>query len=173
MRFENLDKETRDLMLLEMENDIKLGELYFSKHFNDIGKQIYPDLLKASIKDGDTETLANSIIQNNCLKDKTERKTKSGISMVSVPKNAHETLAQGEFNRFYMRAVCRKAIKENREVQVYRGRHSNKPRTASTALIGKNLNPQTLLDDLKVNIGTDTALGLPPGPNSGLTIKLT
>ena len=46
------------------------------------------------------------------------------------------------------------------------------PRPESEAKIGKTIAPQSLLDDLRKNIGVEPALGLPPGPNSGLSVKL-
>jgi hypothetical protein len=55
---------------------------------------------------------------------------------------------------------------------VYRAKEVANPRPESTALIGKSLPANRLLDDLRANVGTDTALGLPPGPNSGLSVKL-
>jgi hypothetical protein len=57
-------------------------------------------------------------------------------------------------------------------VFVYRAKEVVNPRAESVALIGKSLPAKQLLDDLRTNIGTDTALGLPPGPNSGLSVKL-
>jgi hypothetical protein len=173
MNFKNLDTDVRNFMLSEIKDDINSNKLYFSKYFNTTGINLYPNLLQTAAKSGNSETLANSILEKNCVKEKAQRKTKSGgKSMVKVPKTAHETLAQGEFNRFYMRAVCRKAIEENKEIEIYRGRHSNKPRSASIMLIGKKIDPKKMLADLRTSIGVDTALGLPPGPNSGLTIKL-
>lgn len=55
---------------------------------------------------------------------------------------------------------------------VYRAKEVANPRAESMALIGRSLPVTQLLDDLRVNIGTDTALGLPPGPNSGLSVTL-
>ena len=55
---------------------------------------------------------------------------------------------------------------------VYRAKEVVNPRAESVALIGKSLLAKQLLDDLRSNIGTDAALGLPPGPNSGLSVKL-
>jgi hypothetical protein len=39
-------------------------------------------------------------------------------------------------------------------------------------LIGKIIECDKLLNDLRENIGMDTILGLPPGPNSGLSVEL-
>ena len=111
-------------------------------------------------------------MKNNCLKSVERRRTKSGIITAKVPKDANKTLAEGEFNRYYIRGVCKKAISEGLEIEVYRAKQVEKPRPESQALIGKTLDPKTLLDDLRERIGVDTALGVPAGPNSGLSVRL-
>ncbi|MCD1117891.1 hypothetical protein [Chryseobacterium turcicum] len=170
--FENLDQTIRQLMINEMDFDIQNNKLYLSKRFNDNGQEKYEDLLKQSLESGDEQTLAVSLKNNNCFKSQEERKTKTGTSLVKVPENANITFAEGEFNRFYIRALCLKAIDENLVLEVYRARHSDKTRSESENLIGEIVDPQNLLNDLRENIGIDTALGLPPGPNSGLSIKV-
>jgi len=46
------------------------------------------------------------------------------------------------------------------------------PRPQSEALIGSTVDSQKLLLDLRQSIGVEPALGVPPGPNSGLSIKI-
>ncbi|WP_121567479.1 MULTISPECIES: hypothetical protein [Thermotogae] len=96
-----------------------------------------------------------------------------GITKAEVPVNAPETLAEGEFNRFYARGICARAIAEGiSEVVVYRGKQVQQPRQKSQAMIGRRIDPQALLEDLRKSQGVEPALGIPPGPNSGLTISL-
>ena len=90
----------------------------------------------------------------------------------AVPANAASTLAEGEFNRFYLRGIASRGVDENRQIEVYRGRPSSTPRRESEALLGQHLVAGALLTDLREHIGVDSALGLPPGPNSGLTGRL-
>jgi hypothetical protein len=90
-----------------------------------------------------------------------------------VPATAPETLAEGEFNRFYIRGLCVRALAEGiTELVIYRAKQVENPRSESTAKIGLKISAQALLTDLRANPGVDTALGLPPGPNSGLSVKL-
>ncbi len=170
--FTNLDEQTRKLMLDEINLDINNNQLYFSKRFNATGIQLYADILQKSVTSGDEEHLAISLKQNGCFKDKEERRTKSGVTLVKVPETAHQTLAESEFNRFYIRALCLRAITNGQQLIIYRARHSDNPRIESEMMINKTIDPNKLLADLRQNIGVDTALGLPPGPNSGLTVKL-
>lgn len=58
------------------------------------------------------------------------------------------------------------------EIEVYRAKEVATPRSESIALIGRRLSVSALLGDLRVSVGVDTALGLPPGPNSGLSGRL-
>lgn len=58
------------------------------------------------------------------------------------------------------------------ELVIYRAKQVREPRPESQAMIGKNINAKALLDDLRTHPGVEPALGLPPGPNSGLSIKL-
>ena len=116
--------------------------------------------------------LAHELLTNCCLKKNEPRTMKNGTIMVKVSNRAHETLADDEFNRFYIRGVCRKAIEESIEVEAYRAKNVSKPRADSTSKIGTTYNPNKLLEDLRGNIGISTSLGLPSGPNSGLSIRL-
>ena len=169
--FENLDKETRQIMLDEIKQDISNKRLYFSNYFNSSGEQLYPDLLQESAKNGDEQTLAAILKTRGCFKAQTERKTKSGVSLVKVPETANETVAQGEFNRFYIRSLCVRAIAAGKQLEIYRARQSENPRPESEMAIGENIDASKLLSDLRSNIGVETAFGI-PGINSGLTVKL-
>jgi hypothetical protein len=104
-----------------------------------------------------------------------QKRTPSGGSTTAkVPVTAPDTLAEGEFNRFYIRGLCRHAIKEKiSDLIIYRAKAVSSPRSESQAKIGTSINAEALLRDLQKHQGVDTALGLPAGPNSGLSVKLT
>lgn len=57
------------------------------------------------------------------------------------------------------------------ELEIYRAGYSRSPRSESEAMIGRRIDAQALLEDLRAHAGVDTALGLPPGPNSGLSAR--
>ena len=68
---------------------------------------------------------------------------------------------------------CLRAIEERLDkVVVYRAKEVERPRSESVLMIGKKLNPSAVLEDLRTHTGVDTALGIPPGPGSGLSLKL-
>jgi len=171
--FHNLDhEEIRQIIHDEINYDIENKVVYYSKRFNENGQKNYLELLFNHTRTGSEQTLAEDLKSMNCFKEKEDRITKGRTISASVPANAHLVFAEGEFNRFYIRAVCIKALKENKNVIVYRARSSENPREESELLIGKSVDPSKLLKDLRTNIGIDTALGLPHGPNSGLSVKL-
>jgi hypothetical protein len=160
-------------MLQELDADIAGEKLYLSKRLTSYGHLRYPALIREAIEGHDEVWFAQRL--ELYMGDRTSRRTPSGgTTSAKIPYDAHETLAEGEFNRYYMRGVCARAIAEGIErVEIYRGKQVSQPRPASQEKIGQRLSPQALLNDLRTSIGTETALGLPSGPNSGLTIRLT
>lgn len=67
-----------------------------------------------------------------------------------MPKNAAIILAQSEFNRFYIRGLCLRAINENIDtLKIYRARESSQKRPKSEAKIGTCINARELLEDIR------------------------
>lgn len=172
----NLDAVTRKYMLEEIESAEKAGRLYISSRLSIRGVAEYLPLLKASAAAGDDVLLANELRTQGRLNPTEPRNIKSGTIWAKVPVTAPETLAEGEFNQFYSRGVCRRAIDEGKKVRVYRAKAVANPHSDSDALIGRIFDPNSLLQVLREHIGsegTDAAFGLPRGPNSGLSICLS
>ncbi len=172
--YRNLDDMTRSLMISEIELDISKQRLYTSENLTSHGASVYPTLLKDAAAGGTDDSLAAAIrpLLNSHEKP---RHLKSGA--LSAPpimrSNAHEMLAEGEFNRFYVRALCLRALESSGgSVEIYRAKAVQHARPESEAKIGTRVSARALLDDLRSHPGVDTALGLPPGPNSGLSVKL-
>jgi hypothetical protein len=163
MNLEDLEG-VREFMAEEVNLDIAKDTLYMSKRLKPGYEGIYTALLQDAVIDGDTNTLGQCILDKNCLKSM-ERGRK-------VPWNAHITLSEGEFNKFYCRGVCRKAIEKGHELEVYRAKQVDRPRSSSLVLIGVIMDSEQLLTDLRKNSGIDAALGIPAGPNSGLSVRI-
>jgi hypothetical protein len=162
-------------MLREVEYDIQNGTLYRSKHFNDTGNAAYLELIRQTVQQYDDEWLADRIRRGNCMKRTTmRRKPKGGYTEAKVAVTAPDTFAEGEFNRFYARGLCLHAIETgNPSLLVYRAKAVMVPRADSEAMIGRMIDANALLQDLRTHQGVDTALGLPNGPNSGLSVRLS
>ena len=173
IHYENLDDATRPFMVREIENDTQQGTLYLSSYLSPVGTEDWPSLLKEAARVHNDDWLAEQLQLAGRLLDQVQkRKPKGGYTMAKVPVTAPATMAEGEFNRFYIRAVCIRALEGGQgSVLIYRGRHSTDPRPESEALIGSLMQAERLLNDLRQEPGVDAALGL-ARPNSGLTVKL-
>ncbi len=174
MIYENLDKRTRRFVLRELEMDLANGRLYLSPRLNYRGRRDYPSLLRRAIISFDDFWLADQIRGERLIRGyEQRRKSKEGYTRARVPHSAAETLAVGEFNRFFIRGLCARALEEGLdEVQFYRARKVRRPRPESDRLIGRKKRAKHLLDDLRSNPGSEPHLGCPAGPNSGLTVRL-
>lgn len=171
--FPNLDEKTRQSMLDELNYDIQHDSVYISSRLNTHGEANYILFLKQAISNGNETSLCNTLA-HNCLNSTENRKKSSGgYTIAKVPSNANEVLAEGEFNRYYIRALCLQAISESRQLKIYRAKSVRTPRIESQQQIGQFvLDPNKLLQDLRTHMGVDPALHLPPGPNSGLSVQL-
>jgi len=170
----NLDEQTRQLMLEEIELDVSRNTLYISSRLSNTGRNDYASLLKEAVSKHDDRWLAVQLRSGGRLNTtETKRTPKGGMTTAQVPITAADTLAEGEFNRFYIRAICRRVIDlGSGKVVVYRAKEVSRARSESERKIGMQVDAQGLLDDLRSHPGIDTALGLPPGPNSGLSVHL-
>lgn len=171
---ENLDAQTRNHIMAEIRADIAAAKLYLSNRLTVRGRGEYAQLLQQAAESHDDSWLANQLRNGGRLNEMEERrKPNGGTTMVRVPVTAPQTLAEGEFNRFYIRGLCIRATAAGiSELIVYRAKKVENPRPESAIKIGQRISAQALLGDLRANPGVDTVLGLPPGPNFGLSVKL-
>jgi hypothetical protein len=168
----DLDERVRRYMVEEAESDMSDGTLYLSPRLSEVGQSLYYEILEEALLNGDDVTFATDLRKRGCIAEVEISHRKGVAYRKNVPKNAPEILAEGEFNRFYLRAICRVAMEESCSVEAYRARASSVPRPESEQLIGREFRPHDLLQDLRQNPGVDTALGLPPGPFSGVSGRL-
>jgi hypothetical protein len=175
IRYDSLDASVRKYMIEEIHRDQLNGTLYISPRLTAEGERNWLDLLGEACTRHDDAWLAQELRARGYIRAEEQRRSRTGgYTTVRVPITAPDTLAEGEFNRFYARSLCRDVIASGgTTVEVYRGKSVENPRTASELLIGKLLPAQQLLDDLRTAQGVEPALQLPPGPNSGLTIRRT
>ncbi len=170
----NLDQGTRGFMLIELDDDLREARLYFSPRLTPKGVADWPALLRDAIERGSDATLAARLRTAGSLKrTETQRTSKGRTTTAEVPVNAAQTLAEGEFNRFYIRGLCRRVIDKGiGQLMIFRAKDVAARRPESEARIGKMVDPRKLLEDLRMNVGVDPVLGVPAGPNSGLSVRL-
>jgi len=170
--FADLDEQTRRLMLSEIESDLAAEALYVSKRFSESGSAAYPEALREAVAHGDEGTLASSLASGEYFIDREWVNRKPNGYWKDVPRDCAQTFAEGEFNRFYMRAVCLKAADvEPTVLEIYRAKAVMNPRPESEVLVGMCIEPNELLADLRANKGFETIIGLAV-PNSGLSVRL-
>ena len=133
---------------------------------------LFDELLKEAIENGNDDSLSQKLKSSGCFLGYTSKNIKGKQVKSRVPFTAAETFACGEFNRFYIRALCSIAIDSNKGLVVYRAKDGYSHRIDSDLKIGQSVDAKKLLEDLRNNIGLDTALGVPGGPNSGISVFL-
>jgi hypothetical protein len=149
--------------------------LHISPFLSGQGQRDYANLLREALQNGNDETLAQSLREHRrILRTLPRRNPTGGYSMAATAENAAQVLAESEFNRYYIRALARRAIEDGiQELVVYRAKPVQNPRPESEARIETGLPPQDLLEDLRAHPGDERpALGVPSGPNSGLSVRL-
>jgi hypothetical protein len=173
LEYRDIDARSREHMVQEIESDIRTDRLFTSKRLTEEGVQAWPELLKVAVANHSDDWLADQIRARRLMKSQEQKaKPKGGFTLAQVPHNAPETLAEGEFNRYFVRGLCLKAIEEQiPELVAYRAKHSLVPRPESEAVIGRRFAPEQLLEDIRNSPGVEPALGVPPGPNSGISVK--
>jgi len=168
--FTKLDPRTRALMVEEISAAQESGQLYFSTRFTASGQQAWPTWLLTAATEHDEHWLEYQIEAAGGMKHlETRAKPKGGYTVAHVPDTAAETLADGQFNRFYIAAVCRRAIEDGKtSVRVYRAKQRGEPRPESVALEGSIRDAAALLREVR-----DKGLSLQCDllrPNSGLSV---
>jgi hypothetical protein len=168
-RFENLDETTRRYMLLEAEQAIKGSQLHLSQRFTEQGREQYPDLLCEAMRNGDEVSLTAALEEQRCFAEREPY----GAGARRVPTNTARTFAEGEFNAFYMRGICHRAIQEGGLVEVYRAKNVAVSRPSSTLIEGQRHDPKRALLLLRHSpSGQHRGPSVPAGSNSGLSLRL-
>lgn len=97
-------------MLSELDFDFRTGLFYEPKSLTATGMFTYKRLLKECFSTGTPETLQQKLLPSYFReKDSIGRK---------IPSNIRETLAFGDFNRYYVLALLVRVLSENRKLCV-------------------------------------------------------
>jgi len=170
--FINLDGEIRQIMVEEIKKAEATKNIYYSKRFNPKGNERWPSLLIEAAEKHDEHWLAYKIEEENLMIGfEMARIPSGGYTTKHGPDTASETLADGQFNRFYMISICKKALNNGmKSVNIYRAKESKQPRPESEALIGKPAAADVLIEQLS-DVNTSLRNDLLK-PNSGLSVKL-
>jgi hypothetical protein len=133
-------------------------------------------LTKEAVSSHIDDWLAQQILRRGLLSahENYTRQGKTHTRNINQP-HAAQQLGEGEFNRFYLRGLCRRGQAHGIEsLVVYRAKAVEHPRPESEAKIGTNVNIDELLVALRSNdfVSIEDTLKIPGGPNSGLSARL-
>src|SRR5204863_6219828 len=134
---DELASELRTFMLEELLWALQQGKFYYSKRFTQLGHNGYPALLHEALANGTPETLIRAL-------------SAPGLFLAGASQNAAEIFGWDEFNKYYMRALCRWALMHPEyELVMARGRMSKTQRDTSQAQLGTKKDPQQFLNQLR------------------------
>jgi hypothetical protein len=170
--FENLDEKTRGFMLEAISEAETSGNIYFSTRFNDAGFKEWLSLLKEAAKEHDEHWLAYQLEAKRLMKGFEGASTPSGgYTVKHTPHTAAETMAEGQFNRFYILGVCKRAREEDiPQLEIYRAKKSLAPRRESENLIGSKISVDYV--EAQLFKTSDSFKSPLLKPNSGLSMRL-
>jgi hypothetical protein len=159
---EDLDPRTRELMQDELERDRLEGRVYLSPWLSELGCAHYVDLLALAIRAGTEASLA-AFLRGLLLESYNDRR---------VPCNAPSVLAESDFNRYYIRGLCRRALEDQvPQLEIVRAKEVLAPRAISEKRIGSLVEPSCLLLDLRTHVGAPPVHGVPLW-GSGLSVRI-
>jgi hypothetical protein len=172
LQYENLDPTTRRFAISELDRDLASGAFHCSERLRPEAVAEYQRLLHEALRYYDDRWLEEHA--SDLLVESESRRTRSGgTTTARVPQMAARLLAEGDFNRYYMRGLAVRAIDEGRQVlEVYRARLSLEPRPESAVVEGTRISATEVLDHLRGPLSTDPSV-MPLGrTNSGLSVRL-
>jgi hypothetical protein len=172
LHYENLDPATRRYALAELDDDLASGAFHASERLRPTAIADYQRLLRDAIRYYDDLWLEEHV--QDLLVEVEPRRTRSGAQTTAkVPQMAARMLAEHDFNRYYMRGVCQRAIAEERQVvEVYRARLSLEPRRESAELEGHRFPARETLEQMRDRPLSDAAIATLGRVNSGLSLRL-
>ena len=172
LKYDDLDPVTREFALAEFDSDVERGALTISSRIRPGSTEEYEALLRQALAYYDDRWLEDRV--EGMVVHFELRQTPSGATTTAkLPSYAPRVLAEGDFNRYYMRGVCARAVTEGRGVvEVYRARVSTEPRPESRELEGQRLDAAALLDELRTKHADSSEEPTLGRPNSGLSVRL-
>ncbi|HEV7837493.1 MAG TPA: hypothetical protein VGO75_05430 [Gemmatimonadaceae bacterium] len=172
LQYENLDPTTRRYALAELDHDLTTGAFHLSERLRPEANAEYQRLLRDALRYYDDRWLEEHAA--DLLVETESRRTRSGgTTTARIPQMATRMLAEGDFNRYYMRGVAMRAIEEGRQIlEVYRARLSMEPRPESAELEGRRVPAAEVLDHLRGPLSADPSTAPLGRTNSGLSVRL-
>jgi hypothetical protein len=173
LNYTHLNESTRRFMLGEFEQ----GGHYISPRLNEAGRARWLGLLKDALQYHTDVWLERELIRRNCFQATELLKSSMGGKTVTRALNKEycaKALAEGEYNRFYLRGLCHAAkARDYSHLIVVRGKIVPGLSADAQKTVGSAVGVESLLTILRKNnyMKIDLALGSAPG--LGLPALLT
>lgn len=156
----------RQHMVAEIQADIARDELYYSKFLTPEGRQQWQTLLVEAAQHHDEAWLAEQLRGDDVAFPQISSTDSRGYNRTL--KFQPETLADSEFNRYYIRGLCLYAMERHVPyIITYRAKEVHHPLSP----VDTQIAPHDLLEDLRTH-KEQTELGVPSNPNSGISVML-
>jgi hypothetical protein len=183
MEYNHLDEATRRFMLMELDEDVQGGRVALDPLLTARGRGEYADLLAEALRHHDPYWLASELRSGGRMHISVQDADVEKLTPEELPVFEPDVLAEGEFNRYYVRGMCRRAldegIEELRIVKLNRGPFANfvyqsddlpKDERERELDIASRVDPKWLLEKLRMDPEEEMDLGIPGEPGSGLTV---
>jgi hypothetical protein len=172
LQYENLDPTTRRYAVAELDHDLANAAFHISERLRPEAVGQYQRLLHEALRYYDDRWLEEHA--SDLLVESESRRTRTGgTTTARVPQMATRLLAEGDFNRYYMRGVALRATDEGRHIlEVYRARLSLEPRPESAQIEGRRIPAAEVLEHLRGPLSVDPNVATLGRTNSGLSVKL-
>jgi hypothetical protein len=170
LHLKQLDRRTRALMLEEIDEAETVGSLHMSELLSVHGKINYATLFKHAVKNGNDETFAQALVARESFKGHEIRVVEDKTLWIEInPHVAASNLAEAEFNRYYVRAICKRALQDGiSTVTLYDANEKNGSSAEFETLMNKAIDAAALLRDLKGGAALHSNLK----PNQSLSVKI-
>jgi hypothetical protein len=184
MEYTNLDETTRRYMLMELEEDVREGRVILSRLLTNRGQGEFIDLLGEAMRHHDPYWLGSELRSGGRMHIALEDADVQKLAPEELPVYEPDVLAEGEFNRYYVRGMCRRAldegIEELRIVKLTKGPYASfvyksgdlpQDEREREVDVADKVDPQWLLEKLRQDPEGEMDLGIPGEPGSGLTVE--
>lgn len=176
MKFEELDKKTREYMLGEFQNEEKTGNPYRSESMSDEGLKNIVQLIKNAINDGTEISLASELSKTHYWNSHTiVHRANSTYPRKINPIVAAKVFALTEFNTWYIRGLAKRLMDEGVEnCEIYRAESADQPRCECSKYENQFISVKKIYDGHRAKYHPNknpNAFSIPSGPNCHHTIK--
>ncbi len=156
-----LDTIRRDFMIKEVKADIKENSLGHNLRLNHSGNHEWPELLLNAVTEGDEMSLAETMRNRQCMRVYDAVSKDSGIQLQRVTDDQYIDFTRNEFNRIYLRGICREALDTGCNCIVLKDDSFE-----------KQYNSSELLQHLKSNVELEDIIGIHKNEHRSFRVEL-